>query len=106
MKAMTFAKFLKEVKALKLQWKEEPRGIRCRDGDCPILALARAKGLVAEFYMNSTFESKAKKLGISSSLAHRIASAADLHGRSKPLKTKKKIVDMHRQMEKALLHQR
>ena len=103
MKAMTFAKFLKEVKALKLQWKEEPRGIRCRDGDCPILALARAKGLVAGFYMNSTFESKAEKLGISSFLAHRIVNAADLK-RSRP--SKKQIVDMHRQMKKALLYQR
>jgi|SRR5205807_3028833 len=104
---MTFAKFLKEVKALKLQWKEEPTGIRCHSGDCPILALAKAKGLVAkEGFINSTYEDAGKKLGISSSLAHRIASAADLHGRSKPLKTKKKIVDMHRQMEKALLHQR
>ena len=69
---MTFAKFLKEVKALKLQWKEEPNGIRCHSGDCPILALARAKGLVRKFFRNSWFEDAGKKLGIPSFLVHRI----------------------------------
>ena len=76
-RAYTFARFLKEVKALKLRWrKNEASMIRCAKGYCPIIALYNSK-YPDDLLANSWYEKAAKKLRIPIAMATKIVDAAD-----------------------------
>jgi len=62
---MNYQEFIGEVKALNLNWFVIGKGyIRCRNGDCPITALIRAKKLV-KYPNNMKYRNQGIKLGLS-----------------------------------------
>lgn len=76
---MTRDEFVAAVAALGLRWRETALGkTRCARGDCPIVALARARG--APYARNWDYGPAGQFLGLSFGDAHAIADAADGRG--------------------------
>ena len=86
---MTIEEFLKELKELKLKWLVSENGfIRCENGDCPIIALVKARGLSDPDFPgtwdNSMLKIARKLLGLEQIDSGRLAGAAD--NRSHPFR--------------------
>lgn len=76
---MTLDSFYETLTKLDLIWSlHEHQGIRCEMGDCPILAVHRAKfGDILEDWDNECWESAAEELGLSLLEAELIINGAD-----------------------------
>ena len=72
---MTYTQFLSQVRKLNKKWvRSEENVFRCRDGDCPLVALQRSIGFSSPSWAP---DAAAPKLGLQVSVAERIANMAD-----------------------------
>lgn len=77
-RGMKIESFIRALRAVDLPWRLDAGGhIRCESGDCPILALGRARGKVKGFDDNFAWNAVGQRFGLDYDDGYTIIRAAD-----------------------------